>query len=229
MGMFDYIRCDYPLPGPGKLDDLEDLDINFQTKDLNNYLETYVIREDGILEGPDGPMSDFTGKINFYWSNWASCSHGMTFTRNGEDFIQLEYDAVFHEGRLVSLVEIENSREVALKSSVTWGEPETLEERQMRVAREKESLLNKRVFIRWGGSPEGYWSTVIAETDRNWICLAEGRHEAENVSRSHRDNILFDSKEEADIFVKNREDKWNAEKQEYEAALAAKKKERETL
>lgn len=44
MGMFDYLRCEYPLPAP----DAQHLE--FQTKDTDSqFLDEYAIRADGTL------------------------------------------------------------------------------------------------------------------------------------------------------------------------------------
>ena len=50
--MFDTITCKYPLPRPDNPMELKDFnfnDISFQTKDLENNLDNYEIREDGSL------------------------------------------------------------------------------------------------------------------------------------------------------------------------------------
>jgi hypothetical protein len=53
MGMFDYIKCDYPLPLTDEireaLPDEDWSEITFQTKSLDCYLETYTIEEDGQI------------------------------------------------------------------------------------------------------------------------------------------------------------------------------------
>lgn len=51
MGMFDSIQCNYPLPIPLEVVDIfPDLyDQEFQTKDLENLLEQYILNEDGEL------------------------------------------------------------------------------------------------------------------------------------------------------------------------------------
>jgi hypothetical protein len=52
MGMFDTITCKYPLPRPDNPMELKDFNFNstsFQTKDLENGLDNYEIREDGSL------------------------------------------------------------------------------------------------------------------------------------------------------------------------------------
>jgi hypothetical protein len=72
MGMFDEIRCHFPLPDP------RDQDRGFQTKDLNRALDLYRITADGNLEiktwdldGPNGFTSywesvDITGEVQFH-------------------------------------------------------------------------------------------------------------------------------------------------------------------
>ena len=52
MGLYDSIKCKYPLPRPDNPMELKDFNFNstsFQTKDLENILEDYEIREDGSL------------------------------------------------------------------------------------------------------------------------------------------------------------------------------------
>jgi hypothetical protein len=51
MGMFDSVKCNWPLPAPLEIINwLPDLyDLEFQTKDLDNLLDTYTIDEDGAL------------------------------------------------------------------------------------------------------------------------------------------------------------------------------------
>ena len=49
--MFDSISCDYPLPLPLEVVDImpDVYDIEFQTKDLDNLLDLYILNEDGNL------------------------------------------------------------------------------------------------------------------------------------------------------------------------------------
>lgn len=52
MGMYDSLICKYPLPEPADLMELKIIGLNnldFQTKDLENGLLNYTIREDGTL------------------------------------------------------------------------------------------------------------------------------------------------------------------------------------
>lgn len=77
MGMFDTIICEYPLPIE------KQKDVWFQTKDLENCLHTYTIKQDGTLwlKGPTSKQDDdffgqreefkdffidFSGTIEFY-------------------------------------------------------------------------------------------------------------------------------------------------------------------
>ena len=88
MGMFDYIKCDYPLPLTdeikGALPDEDWSEISFQTKSLDCALETYTIEEDGqiyvervdryidekgiMIENPVGiEKTEWTGRLLFYF------------------------------------------------------------------------------------------------------------------------------------------------------------------
>lgn len=52
MGLFDTLNCKYPLPLPSDLKEVKDINFNelkYQTKDLDNILGYYEIREDGTL------------------------------------------------------------------------------------------------------------------------------------------------------------------------------------
>lgn len=70
MGMFDYVRCEVPIPG---LDDT--IAREFQTKDMNCLLDTYVINSAGQLlmnhsifgtnHNPVSVCIEFTGEMIF--------------------------------------------------------------------------------------------------------------------------------------------------------------------
>ena len=52
MGLFDYVRCKYQLPKPSFDLDSWKIDLNqleYQTKDLENCMWSYIISEDGRL------------------------------------------------------------------------------------------------------------------------------------------------------------------------------------
>lgn len=52
MGMFDSLYCKYPLPIP------EVQEMQFQTKDLDNFLNNYLIDENGVLWREDYDTED---------------------------------------------------------------------------------------------------------------------------------------------------------------------------
>ena len=98
MGMFDYVRCEVPLPDGSSTEGL------FQTKDFDcPYLETYVIRKDGRLihnkprydidppEAVSGEVdTNHHGFLNFY-------DYDTTTS------IWREYMAKFTDGQLVDI------------------------------------------------------------------------------------------------------------------------------
>lgn len=122
MGMFDYIRCKYPLPVEGTQD------LQYQTKDTDKqFLELYEIREDGSLWTEDverewvddesRPLFNgylkrvseawrpepLTGEIVFY------SDYGPK-DKNGWGQWWIEYSAYFVSGKLQSLNVIEDRR-----------------------------------------------------------------------------------------------------------------------
>jgi hypothetical protein len=89
MGMFDWIRCEYPLPDP------KHQQLDFQTKDLDCLLDTYVISAAGRLiresRRDDSTATveyPFHGDFRFYDLDPAR-DHGF-----------IEYVARFTHGRL---------------------------------------------------------------------------------------------------------------------------------
>ena len=111
MGMFDDIKCEYPLPDdpPG---------IWFQTKSLDRQLEPYAIRRDGTLWKLREYYEDvlpwdyeptrlrFTGIVNFYGSfdeDWLPEAE--------RDTTWHEYDARLRRGRLVALTVVGSERQ----------------------------------------------------------------------------------------------------------------------
>lgn len=101
MGMFDYVRCQYPLPveGANALD--------YQSKDTPaQLLETYEIRGDGRLwHYPRPVLCDLTGEIRF-------CSRlKVPDGKKGIDGF-IEFVAYFEKGKVILLNLIENDRPV---------------------------------------------------------------------------------------------------------------------
>lgn len=102
MGLFDYVRCNYPLPDAGANDAI------YQTKDTEQqYLRVYTITEDGRLLGPDGVDTEFHGDLNFYASNWSGSTPtlggiAMT-TEDDKPWAAWDYVAHFTDGRITKL------------------------------------------------------------------------------------------------------------------------------
>lgn len=126
MGMFDNIRCHYPLPD-GFAGDLE-----YQTKDTEEqFLCHYTITEDGrlILHSeryedvpenelpyPDMPFIgsmrriptgdvpvDFHGALTFYTGNWSGSGPNGYITNDGQHGWWREYTALFDHGKLLKI------------------------------------------------------------------------------------------------------------------------------
>jgi hypothetical protein len=109
--MFDYIKCDYPLPGQP----LEvDRNPEFQTKDLANSLLRFKINNTGELLYEDGESTDFTGEVNFYSCNICAVDGRGSYTRNGEDREDSDYKALFIKGKLICIEQTQYSRKPAL-------------------------------------------------------------------------------------------------------------------
>ena len=198
MGMFDEIRCDYPLPNDPPAFASKS-GYRFQTKALNCELEVYTISSDGGLYRCNGSLVPLTGDVSFYTSNSIGSSHGVEFTANGEDSESVEYLAVFHNGRLQKIHESERTRVPALAHAELNGGDGIREHPETdRIAREGESLLGRKLFLLWGGQTiqEGVEVMIVFDGPKEWaIQDAFGRLEV--IPREHRDNILFDSREAA--------------------------------
>ena len=104
MGMFDEVRCRYPLPAeiPPWVD-------WFQTKDLSCDMSQFEITEDGRLVqtgaffGETEDWSDYHGDVYFYTSNWSiSTAQGQVYTRDGtgDNYISLEFCVRFTDGKV---------------------------------------------------------------------------------------------------------------------------------
>jgi hypothetical protein len=214
MGMFDSIRCEYPLPGDAPANAAE---LEFQTKDLDCLLETFTITKDGFLEGKD----HFNGSINFYTSNVVAYGPGI-YTRDGEDAQHLSYLAVFADGKISNIAEIENRKEPALKYRPLPLKKLTPEEVERNKQRQAEILVGRKLCIWWAGDfRDPYFSTVIAENASELVFQNEdGRFEI--IGRVQRDNCFFDSHEDAKKCRDGRVADWAKRKAEYDDELSLK-------
>jgi hypothetical protein len=119
MGMFDYLRCKYPLPVAGANA------LEFQTKDTDSqYLDWYEISEDGWLlhedydiedksdkSAPEGSLSRLQGCMSQVNKRWEKCENFTGevafYTSVGKNG-WVEFSAYFVKGQLKHLETIEH-------------------------------------------------------------------------------------------------------------------------
>lgn len=147
MGMFDYIRADYPLPFTLEMVDW-DLDIQempFQTKDLENFMEEYFINPEGELyyvkhtrEWVDDDNAFLKGYLKIVDTEIVPANfHGVVYFYCYEDLPEkdgkhysfyAEYEAKFSNNKLVSLelfdYKIEDNTEYKLDNKRFFDELE---------------------------------------------------------------------------------------------------------
>jgi hypothetical protein len=100
MGLFDNIRCHFPLP-----DGFEG-DIEYQTKDTQaQYLDHYTITEDGRLVLDEKPEEaiPFHGALSFHASNVCGSGPDGYMTDDDSPGWSREYVALFDRGRLLKI------------------------------------------------------------------------------------------------------------------------------
>lgn len=118
MGVFDYIRCDHPLP------DGFDGRVTFQTKDTPaQFLETYTITSDGRLLDEHGRDTQFHGDIEFTWSNVTGSWGKRISTEDDAPPDGRDYLARFTEGRLARIIDV---------TERWWSEREHITNAEMR-------------------------------------------------------------------------------------------------
>jgi len=216
MGMYDYIVCDYELPGTPPAFASES-GHSFQTKDLDCVMSTYTIKGDGSFS-----ESDFTGTIEFYSSNIVGGGPGV-YTRDGEDAESVCYEAVIVDGKLTFIVETGSQRKPALPSKLQsariFSKPPNQEEIDERKKQIAESKIDKRIYVLWGGKDVGYWATVVVEDDSE-LCLrrdekSEYGETLELINRGYLNHIYWYSEKEAMDSHNDKNESWNAGAKQY--------------
>jgi len=161
--MYDYLVCEMPLPGKAAAWLTEGH--AFQTKSLDCRMETYTISKDGTFSA-----SDFTGTVEFDWSNVTASGTGI-YTENGEDAEYAEYKAVIVDGRVTHLEQTSYSAHAAWPASKlrsAFVRP-TDEELQVMRAREQQrqhqNWVGRRLYVLWGGREQGYWVKVLVQSE----------------------------------------------------------------
>lgn len=220
MGMFDQIRCEYPLPGE-QHPAFKGVN-TYQTKDLDCVMDTFVLTASGAIE-PD-PFKGRKGTINFYESNCIGSGPGGLYTKNGEDMVSVEYQAVFSGGQVQSIEQTEFETSPAVKPIREIHPAQSAEEIAERKRRQSEKLIGKTIHILRGGTAsEVYSAKVIADGPREIVVETPERqsgHGFEVIDRGFRDHIYWDTEAEALQNRQNRKDDWERRKQ---AELAQKK------
>jgi len=229
MGMFDYVYCDYPLPG----EPLELLD-EFQTKCLDCTLAEVTITEDGKLtilqmlsyEGYDPkkipePL-DYTGIIEFGGSNYVASGPSGFYTRNGEDFESATFEATFKDGQLTEIEQTGYQRKPCL--SVKEMPPHGSYQKGSELE-EDDSYLGKTLFVCWGGFgpavERGYEVEVVHETDKQ-LCVKKKDGQLETLDRFQIGNTIYKNLEEAQADEDYRAKRIEEERANYEKKLKEK-------
>ena len=128
MGMFDYIRCNYPLPDFPKELNIEKL--LFQTKDFESQMHIYTITNDGLIIREEGYGEAVPEEERPYYGKpeWKIPLYqlfgSMRWIRTGESVLSitdavrfytsygeppykwLEYQAIFEDGQLSKIIKV---------------------------------------------------------------------------------------------------------------------------
>lgn len=122
MGMYDELRCEYPLPAK------DAQDRTYQTKDTpSQFLDTYIIRPDGTLwhelydtedrsdPNAEGLMRLFGSmtRVNQRWEQIADFTGEISFYDFADGGNWLEFSAHFKDGQLQQLNLVADEREPA--------------------------------------------------------------------------------------------------------------------
>lgn len=99
MGMFDELRCEYPLPDGFKPP------WPFQTQDTPaQHLELYVLTADGRLRHErTGDILPYHGALTFYTTNICASGSQGVITKDNTPPWWAEYVALFDHGTLLNL------------------------------------------------------------------------------------------------------------------------------
>jgi len=100
MGMFDELRCEYPLP-----DGFDPHGERFQTKDTpEQYLDLYVLTSEGTLRHEaSGACIPYHGALTFYATNITGAGPKGVITKDDTPPWWAEYVALFDHGQLLKL------------------------------------------------------------------------------------------------------------------------------
>jgi len=98
MGLFDDLRVEHPLP-----DGFDPTGTTFQTKDLGQTMDLYVLGVDGVLRSTTGEDEKYDGALQFSASNWSGTCGPICCTRDDQPPWRADYMALFDRGRLLRI------------------------------------------------------------------------------------------------------------------------------
>lgn len=210
MGMFDWVQCDYPLPGTK----LEFVD-KFQSKSFDCVMSNLKILENGDLEG----AGIFTGTITFYGCNIVAAGPAGEYTKNGEDVERVTYEVSFTDSKLKEISQVHYQRYAALASKEM---PKPGNYKKGSTLNEKDSFLGQKLYVLWGGRDEGHEIEVVYETDRQ-LCVKDEKGMLELMHQSQIGSTIFKDVAEAKADREYFKDQIEKEKSNYQKKLAEKR------
>jgi hypothetical protein len=193
MGMFDYIKCEMELPGTIRF-------AEYQTKDLDCTMSYYTIRTDGTIDG----LEDWTGEIDFYNSNVSAGAFGHSFVSDGNEYKGVEFRATVHNGIVIKIDLLEESREPALSMDDYRRCHEEVPEPQAEINEEPFSV-GQGAWLQYGGGDEGRAVQVVYLNSKQ-IVLEDA---SERVYKEHYPcHLLFHTQKDASAEKFARTETW---------------------
>lgn len=213
MGMFDDIICSYPLPTESPF-------AAYQSKSLGCEMALYEITSDGRLVQTHGTFGTldkpedvpFTGVLEFYNANSCASAFGHLFTRNGEDFESVTYEAAFVSGKVTQIIETARERTPSLSSAFYRQADKVIDQDQPQIDT-TEPEVGAELWRLWGGHDStSYPVTLLAKTEIEWA-LRDDKGRIEKEYPSQLGNILFRTKEDAETAKWWRKEGWERKTQ----------------
>lgn len=173
----------------------------------------------GKLDKPEDVP--FTGVVEFYNDNACASAFGHLFTRDGEDYESVAYEATFNKGMVTEIVETEHVREPAL-SSAFYREADEVIDKDAPKIDETEPEVGAQLWRLWGGfDSKPYPATLVVKTAVEWA-LTDERGRVEQAHPSDMGRILFRTKEDAEAAGRWRKESWERKTQWCKERLAEK-------
>jgi len=178
-------------------------------------MATYEITDDGRLMQTAATFETLsepefialTGDVEFYNSNAVASAFGHLFTRDGEDYQSVTYEARFVGGCVQAIIETEHKREPALSSAFYRKADEEIDKDEPDIKTD-EPEIGATLWRLWGGfDREAYPVTLLAKTEVEWA-LSDGKGRVEKEYPFQLGNILFCSEQDAQSAKWWRKESW---------------------